>query len=161
VFSGASQGQLYIPDWMKEYDVTAVVVNKQASLSGYSKGSVNYFQYGRTGWEDEGSAKFFTDEGLLGAIFADNLNDYTCVMQKAVAELNAVAYIYEERLKLLYDTGVCTIYYGSDNQLLFNQLAYATEPDDWQANSELILSLVQKIDNLNKDIQYQSCPVIY
>ncbi len=161
VFS-AAQGQLYIPNWMKKYEVSAVIVQPQASIYNEVQGNLQFYQYAKNGWTLEGNSKYFTKEGLLGAVFSQNLNDYNCVMANAVAELNAVSNIYLDRIKLIYDTGVCPLFYGTENQFLVSSLASATETkENWQNNVEIMLDAKQKIENLNRDIQYQSCPVIY
>ena len=97
---------------------------------------------------------------LLGAVFTDKVEDYDCVMKNSFKDLNVVSQVYEKKinnLKLYYGTEQCAQYYDPD---------FVTEIKDASIMfSQLSINEIDKaaknLDSQNKNLQEQSCILVY
>ena len=147
--------QLAFPGWIKEYDAVAVSVYED---------KIEYYNF-KNKWEKKGTSVYLGEESLLGAFFTDNVDDYNCIMDKAVRELNTVAKIYAERTRLLDKSNVCPLFYGDANIELLNSLAEETSGELKFSTGKIRIDAIKgsatSLRTLNRDIEFQSCPVIY
>lgn len=149
--------EMDFPAWIRKYDSVAVAVDS-------AEEKLTYYTYTNT-WKKQGETFYLGEESLLGSFFSDNIDDYNCVMDKALRELNAVAGIYAERTKLLDNAGICPLFYGDNHVRLFTRLIAATGEDKGFSNGNIITEQIKaaadSIENANIEIEYGSCPPIY
>jgi hypothetical protein len=148
--------ELGFPAWLRKYDVTAVSVFTDSR-------KIQYYSFRGNLPELQGETSYLGDESMAGAFFTDNIEDYNCIMDKAMAELNAVSKIYLEKTKLLDESNVCPLFYGDTNTGLLAELASksAKSFSRGTVNVQDIEGTANSIQAMNYDIEIQSCPPIY
>jgi hypothetical protein len=158
VLFGKTPMQFSFPGWMSKYKTTAVSVYEDQK-------KVEFYELKNNKWEKKSAVSYLGRESMIGAFFTDNPEDYACIMDKALGELNAVSRVYAERTKMLDNASICPLYYGQQNVALFEQLGELSSSKYKFSSSTVqvvsILSSAELIANLNRDIELQSCPVIY
>ena len=101
-------------------DVTAIRLDIGNGNVIPNTGTIVFLQKKGTVWEtqkDNGKEEtyYLKEEGLFGAIFAEDFEMYNCVMKKAFKKLNFVSQIYLDRsikLRSYYGSGNCFDAYG-------------------------------------------------
>ncbi|MBR9699307.1 hypothetical protein GOV09_02535 [Candidatus Woesearchaeota archaeon] len=107
-----------------------------------------------------GSADYFSDASLLGAIFSEDNEEYDCVMKKAFDRLDSVAEIYSDRANQMYNNYVdegdsrCEQAFAGVSGF-FDLLIDPADP-----YFELIDNYEQFIFS-NRDAQKASCVLVY
>jgi hypothetical protein len=147
--------ELSFPSWLKKYDVTALSVVEENRLEFYTYNN---------GWERQGSSFYLKEESLFGAIFSEDFEEYNCVMDKAVRELNAVAKIYAKRTEYLDYSSVCPLFYSEEDIRLFERIESETAGKNFGSGNLRIVEITDianALGELNTDIEFQSCPVLY
>lgn len=139
-------------------DVTAIKIESSQGSERvifYQKDSTN--KLAKTG-----ESYLFGDATIYAAIFAEDLNAYGCMMNRAMKSLNMVSKIYHEKLGLYSDkVKKCQIHYVSGNienitmtSEDFDFKSDLSNPSDLEKSSNAFAS---QNDNALKD----SCPHIY
>ena len=96
-------------------DVTAISLDMESGNIIPSTGTVVFLQKNGNSWVEKGTTYYLKEEGLFGAIFAEDFEMYNCVMKKAFKKLNFVSQIYLDRsikLRSYYGSGNCFDAYG-------------------------------------------------
>ncbi|MFC1723968.1 hypothetical protein ACFL0V_07570 [Nanoarchaeota archaeon] len=103
---------------------------------------------------------FYEDPVLFGAVFNDDPETYSCLMQRAYIRLNLIASVYLEKLNTLapeFESTSCEGYY-LNNAALKNMIqATDTYPPSYGGVGDGVSSL----KTANTKLQLQSCPLIY
>ena len=150
--------ELAFPGWIKKYDTITVSVYEDEN-------KIEYYSYKRDRWEKQGTTFYLGEPSMIGSFFTDNIDDYNCIMDKAVRELNIISKIYAERTGLLDESNVCPIYYGEENIRFLDDLADETSGEQKFSTGKIrigaIKGIAASLKELNRDIELQSCPVIY
>lgn len=150
--------QLSFPNWLEKYDAVCVSVYEQGRR-------LEYYKFEKGSWRKQGTSSYLGDSSMLGSFFTDNIEDYNCIMDKALRELNVVSKIYTERTKLLDDSNVCPLFYGDTNLKLFEKIIQETSSEKsfskGTVNAGSIEAAANSLNAVNRDIEFQSCPVLY
>ena len=104
VFTESKPEEFAIPDEVADLpskDVTAIFIEKVSGASEkvrfYEKDSTD-----KTKFRETGVSYLFGEATQFGAIFAEDLNAYACMMNKAFKKYEMVARVYEIKQKLYY-----------------------------------------------------------
>lgn len=143
-------------------------------------GSVQFYKFNKEKkeWTPEGNSYFVTETGFLGAVYAEDLNNYECNMMKAMAVFSQIGNLYEARRKSLQSAAelnakdACKVTYSQAGEMLGDLLALrksdGTIPLELRTVDTIYKSGVAKsarslssLEDYNKKLQKQSCPVIY
>ena len=120
------------PDLKEE--ISAINILDDQYISFYNDGE----------WSD--SVRYYDTASLLGAIFAEDQEQYECAMKKAFEKFNVVTAFYKKRIELL-------------NQLVPQcNLGNLNLPGQLDFGKEIPISDIQF---QNDQLQVQSCPTIY
>lgn len=145
----------FIPD----NDITALNVNGNPE-----SGKIEFFRKKDTHFESIGTYDYIGQESLLGAIFSDDPEIYTCVMDNVFEKINIVTQIYIEKtkkIKELYSGNRCANFpndlYDQQNlnTILSSSSSFSTQ------NIVDILDAAVNLKEQNKQAQLQSCATIY
>ena len=108
---------------------------------------------------------YIREPALLGAIFADDIDIYNCVMEDAFKKLNIVSQIYEKKTQNIaayYSSQSDTTCAAShDDALAIIQDIITKSQVFTEANINDIDSYAIGLENKNKDAQLYSCALIY
>jgi len=156
---------------MANEDVTAINLTDIGTSNIIpNTGTVGFFQKKENIWESKGTTYYLKKESLFGAIFADDIDVYNCVMKKAFKKLNLVSKIYSERSeKLSINYGVgdkCYSPHSSANTPLSSmEITSAEELDNFPNNGLPKMNAMKEyntnIKNENQRAQLFSCALIY
>lgn len=156
---------------MPDEDVTAIAITPiEGGLEGY--GTVTFYQKSDARLVYRGNASYLGKGSLLGAIYADSPETYTCAMDEAFVKLSIVTAVLQNRTRTLWEhhqgilTSNCEDYYedaccrvpmGSSILEGMNVTSRAFTP----TNIERHYQLSEQLETQNKLVQLYSCPVIY
>ncbi len=152
---------------MPDEDVTAVNINATTAI--LDAGTIQFLQKNGTSWKEKGATYYLKKESLFGAIFADDVEMYDCVMKKAFKKLNLVTKIYLERSKKLEK------YYGIYDKCSISHNRAVTELDYMEdvanQNSDNFPNVLGSMDAIleynnfikqeNQRMELFSCAFIY
>ncbi|MBI2548351.1 hypothetical protein HYW21_03300 [Candidatus Woesearchaeota archaeon] len=156
---------------MPDEDVTALVITPiNGGLEGY--GTIAFYQKRGAQLIYQSNASYLSRESLLGAMYSDTPETYTCAMNEAFAKLSIVTTVLQNRTRTLWEyhqsilTSNCEDYYEdaccrvpSGSSILEGM---ATASDRFTAaNTERLYQLSQELETQNKLVQLYSCPVMY
>ena len=103
---------------------------------------------------------------LLGAIFSDNKDDYSCNLLKLTTRLGHLSMIYRERTKALQEhylsdpSEACAWAYGDATRQYFSDITQAS-PSLFTADASSFKDAVLQLTALQEMIERDDCPVIY
>jgi len=143
---------------MPDEDITAVAIN-----GDFNFGQVDFYVKSGDTFEKKGSSAYLGDTTLFGAIFAEDIETYECVMNKAFTKLNIVAGIYLDRVLNLFadysSDPVCSTYY--EDGAYFDAIkAYASA--GFSANAAVGMKDLPSLMKVRNDnIARASCVSIY
>ena len=142
---------------MKDKDVTALKVSGNGDM-----GFVEFFEKNGDIFASSGNSYYLKKPSLMGAIFADDIEIYNCVMESAFKKLNIVTKIYQKKtqdLQNYYNNrgDGCANYHESAN---INIILGASEEFTY-SNIENINSASALLEDQNKQAQLYSCALIY
>jgi hypothetical protein len=107
---------------------------------------------------------YFGRASLIGAIYAEDFDNYKCNMKKALLRLRTVNAVYQKRTAALYKSFLgdakCEYYYDSDVQGYFADIQKAiANPDSPDTGS--LASAIEELKRANTDAIIRSCPRLY
>ncbi|MEA2036643.1 MAG: hypothetical protein U9O94_03990 [Nanoarchaeota archaeon] len=83
---------------MLDKDLTAIKIEyENAPALIPPKGTIKFMQKRLSGWHTLGETYYLKEESLFGAIFAEDVEMYNCVMGKAFKKASLVSNVYYER----------------------------------------------------------------
>lgn len=152
-------------------DVTAVRIKKAAG----SPEVVVFYQKKGGAFEKVGESYLFGEATRFAAIFAEDLNTYTCTMNKALKTFNMVSNVYSEKMDIYLDyfkdlkeqippnpEGRCTIHYLTST---VGDIPFLTEDFDFEIqNDKLATDIAERANSIsqqNENAIQDSCPHIY
>jgi len=125
-----------------------------------NKGTIEFFASLDDEFVSEGTSYYVGESVLLGAIFSDNLDSYSCVMENVFSKLDTVSQVYEMKinnLRLIYEDQPCGGFYDPGSITTIKEASGAFS----QSNLEIIDSNIRNLQNQNNEIKKLSCPLIY
>lgn len=148
-------------------DVTALHIN-----GDLQKGEIRFYEKTKSNtWSLKDSTYYLGPENLLGAVYADDSTNFKCVRDNGLRKGNIVTNIYEQRsdeLETHYGTDLCSdFYFTAKNDFLdvSTQLGLLTRS---ALTTSVALAVVNQInaagnslEDMNKQAQLHSCPLIY
>lgn len=154
---------------MPNEDVTAISLPDLESLDIIpNTGTIKFFQKNSIEWKQISQPTYYLkEESLFGAIFAEDLEMYNCVMKKAFKKLNLVSNIYFQRSSDLMN------YYGINNPCYVQHNTdklkdmiedSATQSENFPTSKgdiERIQTISTTIKEQNHNAQLFSCALIY
>lgn len=141
----------------ESFDPTTVSAINVYTTSGNRK--VDFMRVEGNGFSTSGNLIDYTeDEFLYGAIFSDNVESYSCLIERAYARLNAVAKVHKARLARIGDSYKYTNCEGFYKGTKLDVLIAAT---DVFPPLPSILDTKEGIEEDNTRLQMLSCPLIY
>ncbi|MBD3259064.1 hypothetical protein GF371_00370 [Candidatus Woesearchaeota archaeon] len=162
--------QVTPPAFAYNEKTTILIVSPFDRTQKYPIGNLEYYQYGKEtrNFEKEGETLTFIGiPSLVGAIFSDSYENYNCLMEKAVRNLNVVNTILIEKVNLLSSKTTekvagCSIFYGDVELEHLSRMNNATRyPERWTENAGKIINTANLLDIRNEIIEQQSCPLLY
>ncbi len=152
---------------LSDSSVTAVKINYSSGVPDV----VTYYTRSGDSFINKGSSKLLGDATVYAAIFAENKNNYACMMNRAAKFLGVVATIYAEKQAIYNETfkndANCNVWYDNTNTMLLENYALAldfnnvfTNPTN-ELNFNNTIKKATSISNQNKESMQKSCPTIY
>ena len=157
-------------DYMEDKDVTAINLGASSSNIISSTGTIEFFQKKGSNWESKGTTCYLKEESLFGAIFAEDIDMYNCVMKKAFKKLNLVTEIYLDRsdeLERYYfsiDKSCYQPYSSAKTQLNYMKIASENRIDDFPqgiGHMDTMNDYALNLKEENQRAQLFSCALIY
>ncbi len=136
---------------LKTKDVTAISIDTAKGLDAY--GTIEFYQVEDGQWSIGTETDYLKKESVVGAIFAENIDQYECAMKKASKKLKIVTSIHKTRATTLsnnYDP-------GSTCYTLLNQALNLLREDAGLEDTSSLVGLV----SINRQLQLLGCPTIY
>jgi len=168
VFGGQ---QVTLPQFAYNEKTTLIIVSPfDTSVQKYPVGNIDYYQYDkstRTFQKEGETVTFIGLPSLIGAIFSDSQENFVCIMEKAVRNLNVMNRVVTEKVKLLSNKTTeqqlgCSIYYGTVELGSLERMNNATQvPGLWMTKVSEIVNTANLLDIRNSIIEQQSCPLLY
>jgi hypothetical protein len=144
---------------LQDEDVTALKIS-----GNMDSGSLEFFEKRNGKFTFTGASSYITKETILGAIFTDDPELYSCVMANVFEKTNIVTQIHGKKMQSLKQR-----YSGSRCGSLANDPYDTSYIDQLQAaslffspeNSNLILDAADHLKDQNRQAQLESCATIY
>ena len=155
LYDVASVGDSFnIPSTFEDTKISGLIIdNKNRELQ--------FLQSTGTSLSSQGaSIPFHEKPTMYGAVFTDNFESYTCLMNRAYTRLNVISNVYFEKLNTLapeYEGTSCEGHYL--NNAFLKSMMQAT--GEYPPNYGQIGDAVSSIESANTRLQLQSCPLIY
>ena len=148
-------------DKMQDSDVTALKVAGDAET-----GTVEFYEKRKDSWgAAKGASAYIRKASLLGAVYSDTSDAYECSMKNAFLRLNLVNKVYIGRTVSLKSEAAfkgqaeCEDLYG---KALVQLNAIGASSQGFTAAKTSDLSAAAKLlEGINKDAQFNSCPLVY
>ena len=135
---------------LADNDVEAVKISGDVN-----KGNLEFYQKRSNSWVKVGESTYLGKGALIGAVYA-NFEMYNCSVSNAVLKSAVVSSIYLERTtNLLGINPACDNIYNSALDKIDSITSMRTE------TLSLAYSNILDLENINKDAQKNSCPLIY
>ncbi|MBI2134988.1 hypothetical protein HYU09_03280 [Candidatus Woesearchaeota archaeon] len=146
---------------LQDNDITAL--NVRGSLES---GTIEFFRKQQDRFVKIGESGYIGRESLLGAVFSDNPEIYSCVMGNVFEKTGIVTRIYRGKIERIRDA-----YSGSNERCsALIESVYSLENIDQilsasssfsQSNVNKMIAASKSLQSQNKQAQLQSCAVIY
>jgi hypothetical protein len=124
------------------------------------KGTITFYYFSDTEWQEKGDSLFIDDSMLYGAIFSGNKALYECNLKKLIGKSKPVYEIYNytitRELELVRKTVCVTTYYPN----ALESIELIQESVDLGNLKELSLNAVQ-LYLTNKNLRSAGCPMVY
>ena len=124
------------------------------------KGTIEFFYSENNNFVSEGTSYYIGESALLGAVFSDNLDGYSCVMENVFDDLNVVSRVYEKKinnLRSIYDGQKCEKFYDPGSIITIKEASATFN----QLNIDRITANANNLGLQNKILQSISCALIY
>lgn len=146
-------GNVKIPD----KDVSAVKITSHGLSYEFPQGYGGvefYHKIGNT-FVSDGSSSYINKAALFGAIYSETKETYECNMNKALARSGIIVDMLDKRLDGIQ--GVKSTCSYSDAKTKLQEIK-----ENLQISNFAVLYDSQKeLNNINMQLQYQSCPLVY
>ena len=158
--------------------ISAVSVSPNADFAG--SGSVRFFTFDKEAnkWTDDGTSYYVDEVAFLGAIYAENRDNYECNMMKALAAFSQVSKLYERRRAALSavaeaeDNDACKAAYNSAGILMNSLISLkktnkpipispSTMDEIYESGIEENKKSISSLADYNARLEIKSCPLIY
>ncbi len=158
--------------------IRGIHVESNTEYSAY--GSVGFYKFNKEKkeWTKEGNSYFATETGFLGAVYADDMDNYECNMMKAMAVFSQIGNLYEIRRQSLQEAAennardACKVTYKQAGEMLGDLLNLKKDGEMISITKENFEEIyksgvakstrsLSSLDDYNNKLQKQSCPVIY
>ena len=145
---------------MPDIDATAIRIN-----GNNERGIIEFWQKDGVSWQAKGSSQYLEKSSLIGAVYADTLDDYHCNMQHVFSRLHLVTKIYIDKTEKLLQKDSssrqvqCNQFY--DSALAHLKNIFSASSDFNQENSNFISDSAKSLAVENKNAQIYSCTLIY
>ena len=141
---------------MPDSDVTAIKVS-----GNNEKGTLEFYQKSKSTWILKGRSYYITEASLIGAIFSDTIENYECNMLNVFSRLKLVTDVYSERTKKLKSATEAECEQAYDNALVqLSSIGAASLKFD-QQSVDNIANAAKLLSDENKELQKNSCPLVY
>lgn len=143
---------------MEDKDVTALKVEGDVD-----EGRVEFFEKNGNVFESKGTSYYLRIPSLVGAVFTEDVEVYTCIMENAFRKLNIVTQIYEKKTRAMKDYYMaeadpsCVTDHRLDSIITIKEKSKKFDSGNILAIDSAADGLVQQ----NKDAQLHSCALIY
>lgn len=146
---------------LPDSDVTALKVE-----GSIESGAIEFFRKQNDRFIKIGTSSYIGKESLLGAIFSDSPEIYSCVMDNVFEKINIAAQVYKGKIRGIRSSysessDRCSALLGSAYTLENIDKMLAASSDFTSSNSDEIISAAKSLQSQNKQAQLQSCAVIY
>lgn len=146
---------------LSDNDVTAL--NVKGSLES---GTIEFFRKQKDRFVKIGESNYIGKESLLGAVFSDNPEIYSCVMDNVIEKANIVAMVYRgktEAIRNAYSASNdrCSALLDSVYSLENIDKMLAASSAFSPSNADEIISAAKGLQGQNRQAQLQSCATIY
>lgn len=155
---------------IKNKDVSAIRIIPDTSITidefPDGTGAIEFYTFDGTGFTLDGESKYLNKASLAGAIYSENKEMYDCNMDKAYERLNKIAEILLKKTATLLTEDVNTNQCDTDpspqhNYNRINAILEDLTDPLISVNPIDIYSKEQELNEKNKKLQAQSCPIIY
>ncbi len=163
IFDGTDLSSIDLSNFakMQNSDVTALKVSGNSET-----GTIEFYEKGAASFgASKGASTYIRKASLLGAVYSDNPESYECSMKNALKRLKLVNEVYIDRtVKLKNEASFrgqteCADLYGN---ALVQLSAIDSASSKFTAAKTGALALAAKsLASTNKDVQFNSCPLIY
>ena len=143
---------------MLDEDVSAIKVDEPTNDITFYQKNVNSFAL-------IGNTKYIERSSLFGAVFAENLETYECMMENAFKNLDVVSQVYAERslnLQIVYDADpTCKAYYDT---LYIDEISNVANKGFKGMTSSDFIALQDSLRGLSSQNQFAlafSCAPVY
>ncbi len=164
VFDNPNSAYLANFQKMPDNDVTAIKVS-----GSLNNGEIEFYQKRASSWELKGKSYYLAMPTLVGAVYSGTLEAYECSMRNAMSKFNLVTDIYGDKTRELNSAvdplqTACRNSYAS----ALSHLNAIHDSSDYLIKNPLSLAQItsitnaaQSLANENKNLQINSCPLIY
>jgi len=166
------------PLYLNQFTNTPAKDVKTIKVVPFSESGLENDEIGTLSFSSDGDSYYASKEALLGAIFAENKEEYECAMKKAFKNLDLLSQIYTERAQLIIDEYVSGGYtdatecinnldliktrYLQNIQLKANALTLSlTDAEDIKSIWSNSYMYSDSLSHYNNVLKIKSCPVIY
>jgi len=157
------------PTFLESYDSSLLKIQYTitSSDSDYSYGNLDYYKIiSGGGWEHNGTTYYLRDASVYGAVFANDIDQFNCVMGKGFERLTLVTEIYLNRTSNLFEhykmNHNCRNHYDETNTQSLIDAIHGNSITGLSSTSvSVIHNSAVAIKNQNEYAQLYSCPVIY
>ncbi len=155
-----------LPPWIRtrEYEIDLVSITDFDPHAVTPAGKILYYAYDKKTNTilTRGTSAYLGISSLIGALFADDAETHSCIMEKAIRNLYVVNKIYIQRTTLLAEEDVCPLFYGRAEMNWFNALdTLSADPAAYKNNVYQFVTAAQELQHRNDLIETQSCPLLY
>ena len=153
---------------MSDADVTAVKIS-----GDNEKGTLEFYNKKGNVWEMKGSSVYLWKQSLIGAIYTDTKETYSCNMNNVITRAKLVNEVYKKRADGIANcaglTTECSSISPACKQIYINALPKFNAitsnllelPGFSTANAGSIAAASRDLSAQNKEAQKFSCPLIY
>lgn len=167
-FDNPTLANKFIPnDYVSLPDDDVTALNVKGNLES---GKIDFFKKLKIGpkykFDKIGNSQYIGMESLLGAIFTDDIEIYTCVMDNIFEKINIVTQIYIERtnkIKQKYNelSDRCSNLLNDPYNLFYLNQIFGASLEFNPGNANTIVNSARNIQQQNKNAQLQSCATLY
>jgi hypothetical protein len=133
-----------------------------------NQGDVRFYSKTQNGWSAPSTMNYLKEEMLIGAIFTDSHEQYQCVTNNMLAKLVRVADIHDKRRQALYEETSspthplntrCNSFYFTPAST--NLATLMDQSSTYTVLYGTAYSAPSGLSFINKDLERNSCPLLY
>jgi len=139
--------------------------DNQVSAVYFKDNTIKFYEKDNDEFVLAGETYYIDDSTILAGIYSENLGSYECNLEKAITRINKVSKVLMARLDLIKKSSLLNScsdsLYSQGENMLFELIKETNKVEITKQSLSNMNTIRSSLQNLNENLNENSCPTIY